>query len=915
MLPRRCLAPVALLALFACATALSSCTGSCARCDKFARAQAEWEHAPPLDAARVTTSTADIVVAHCKHNVLRWLPDVRAAVAAHGLKLQRVIVYSKCGRADELAHAPELRDAEVVRLPNVGRCDGTYAYHLARRYDSLADVVLFVKDSTWDYPLDELRALVRPVSSVLALAQRHGFGCFRAPDLGSSQWAVRRELFKFRLPSYVSAEQLALQRRNVSVGTVAQLAPFAAEMGMCEFAARALGSVSALLDRPFVPLCYGGSFVTTAERVRAHPRETYRRLDALLSRGDSIEEGHYAERLWAAILATPLAPSAQRALARIAGRNYAVVGGVLGISYTGVVKRCCCERPLNELERRPNPLARAGARAAVTPSLRQSSAQLRVVLVSHSFDLDGAPRYLLQLAKWFRARGDEVLCVAPASGSLGDALRQYGVRVAVLPELRQGPVQQWAYLHGELQQLPPFGSPDMIVLNTVVWTDLLYAHEPMRWCARAPRLVWVLHELELDAAHKSASGYWWGRDFATLGSMPLLRRTLLSADAVVFVARAQRAIWQQHDHGHFHVIPGHVEHALGASAHDEQPTRASLGIAPTAFLLSTVGTLCVRKRQALALDALERLVRTGVDAHLLLVGAPSEHGGRGGEADYLAALQQRASSEPLRGHVSLLPFDRSGWRFSAIADLHISASTHEAYPLNTLEAMRRGVPVIATAAGGNAEQFEADEVAWMTTPVDAPDRFIAAVERAHELHARGELARLGRIQQAFAAGAAGRFSDGWAELVRRLSRERAANDACALWNPEEACEAHFRRAARVERGRRGPAVRVYAPLAGKMVVGYDEKGKAIRITVHGMHAEGIAVDLEWRMLNVTGKAWDQPLGINKLFKLPTRVLRPDAIKAVYEPALHNLVITIPDDALESKTLSKRVRYKIPLAVG
>ena len=790
---------LALLASCATAAALSSCTGGCAHCDAFTRVRARSEDAQPPVTPGTAIGTAEIVVAHCTHDVARWLPGVRSALTALALALQRVTIYSKCGRADALARAPELRSAQVVRLPNVGRCDGTYAHHLARHYETLAGLVLLVKDSTWDYPLEELRALVRPVSGVLALAQRHGFGCFRAPDLGGSQWAVRRELFKFRLPSYVTAEQLAQQRRKARVNVTTERVPFAAETGMCEFAARALGDseqLHALLSRPFVPVCYGGTFVTTAKRVHALPREAYGRLGALLSRGDSIEEGHYAERLWAALLEAPLAPSAQRSLAQVAGRNYAMVGGMLGISYTGTIKRCCCERPSRELERRSNPLAASSA--ADELALAPRRAQLRVVLVSHSFGLDGAPRYLLQLAEWLRARGDEVLCATPADGPLGDALRCLGVRVAVLPGLRQGLVQQWAYLHRELQRLPPFASPDVVVLNTVVWADLFYAHEPLRWCARAPRLVWVLHELELDAAHKSASGYWWGRDFVTLRSAPLLRRTLLSADAVVFVSRAQRAIWQRHDHAHFHVIPGHVEHAQSTTVQDDLPTRASLGIAPTAFLLSVVGTLCVRKRQALALDALERLVRTGVDAHLLLVGAPSEHGGRGGEADYLAALQQRASSEPLRGHVSLLPFDRSGWRFSAIADLHISASTHEAYPLNTLEAMRRGVPVVATAAGGTAEQFAADEVAWMATPVHSPARFVAAVGRAHALHVRGALARLGRLQQAFAAGAAERFSDGWSALVARLWRERAANGACALWSPKEACEPHYRVAAHID---------------------------------------------------------------------------------------------------------------------
>ena len=43
-------------------------------------------------------------------------------------------------------------------------------------------------------------------------------------------------------------------------------------------------------------------------------------------------------------------------------------------------------------------------------------------------------------------------------------------------------------------------------------------------------------------------------------------------------------------------------------------------------------------------------------------------------------------------------------QYVAAADLHVSASTHEAFPLNTLEAMALGVPVLMTPAFGSEEQ-------------------------------------------------------------------------------------------------------------------------------------------------------------------------------------------------------------------
>ena len=58
--------------------------------------------------------------------------------------------------------------------------------------------------------------------------------------------------------------------------------------------------------------------------------------------------------------------------------------------------------------------------------------------------------------------------------------------------------------------------------------------------------------------------------------------------------------------------------------------REELAIPQDAFVLTTIGTICRRKRQKWALYALRYLAQKRVDAYYLLVGAPSEKGGQGG---------------------------------------------------------------------------------------------------------------------------------------------------------------------------------------------------------------------------------------------------------------------------------------------
>ena len=51
------------------------------------------------------------------------------------------------------------------------------------------------------------------------------------------------------------------------------------------------------------------------------PQRVWSRLTSLLSRGNNIEEGHYAERLWAALLSPPLDTHDVAAVQRAAGSN------------------------------------------------------------------------------------------------------------------------------------------------------------------------------------------------------------------------------------------------------------------------------------------------------------------------------------------------------------------------------------------------------------------------------------------------------------------------------------------------------------------------------------------------------------------------------------------------------------------
>ena len=69
---------------------------------------------------------------------------------------------------------------------------------------------------------------------------------------------------------------------------------------------------------PLWRVCYGGAFAATRASIRQTSAASWRSLAASLERGDNIEEGHFMERTWAALLSEPPSSSTGEALRQAA---------------------------------------------------------------------------------------------------------------------------------------------------------------------------------------------------------------------------------------------------------------------------------------------------------------------------------------------------------------------------------------------------------------------------------------------------------------------------------------------------------------------------------------------------------------------------------------------------------------------
>ena len=265
-----------------------------------------------------------VVISHCTHS-LRWMRPHLRAMRADALE---VFVYSKCGRPVEDAPPGSL----VRTLPNVGRCDHTFAHHLALQSTAKApptsDLVLFAKDTPpwetfspigWTMPLEEV------VESVAS----SGFACGQQPYSQYSVYHDSRRLLAFSIPTY-KGDGGRFSSGHADMGKWLHALNAPVERN----GTRTTAELGQML--PLMRVCYGGVFAATRERIDAAPPSLWRALESALSRGvDSIEEGHFAERLWATQLSPRLdVRSAQRL--RLAATCVSAVGD------TGALAHCRC---------------------------------------------------------------------------------------------------------------------------------------------------------------------------------------------------------------------------------------------------------------------------------------------------------------------------------------------------------------------------------------------------------------------------------------------------------------------------------------------------------------------------------------------------------------------------------------------
>lgn len=286
----------------------------------------------PSEEATLET-TIHVVISHCD-KPLDWLEGYLQGFT----NVVSVHVLSKCGY--EVEGAPD--NAVIQALPNVGRCDHAYAYYITSVLPALVasadddnSVVVFLKDTftseihqnfgkdrsiitdmhkleTSCFYRNDLKSLVRVASS------SNGFSCGLSNAVVSTYHDLDT-LLHFNLTHYEKGEDEYKTNRD----GVTFLSEY---KNLGEF----YDAVNIKPSQDLIQVCYGGIFSASTKNILKQDMIVWKKLESLLTRGDNIQEGHYAERSWGLLLASPLEQFQNEAVRKHSNSISDQVEGIMG---------------------------------------------------------------------------------------------------------------------------------------------------------------------------------------------------------------------------------------------------------------------------------------------------------------------------------------------------------------------------------------------------------------------------------------------------------------------------------------------------------------------------------------------------------------------------------------------------------
>jgi len=341
---------------------------------------------------------------------------------------------------------------------------------------------------------------------------------------------------------------------------------------------------------------------------------------------------------------------------------------------------------------------------------------MKVMHVVLSLDVGGLERNVLNQVREGCGLGQQssVLCLE-RPGTLASRAEELGARVVCVdktPGIRPGIVPR---IRSVLEAVEP---------------DVVHTHQigPLFYTGLAshglgiPLIVHTEHGREDYAGRRLLR--WLGR-VAGMHASCLFCLTQDMADGVIGSRIVPR--------GKVRLIHNGIDLSVFRQRHDRVVVRRSLGIAPEAVVVGTVGRLTEVKNQELLIRAFAQVKGQIPEAHLILVG----------DGPLAGELRDLAASLGVDESVHFAGYQPNSAPYLQAFDVFALTSRSEGMPQSVLEASACGIPVVASRVGGLPELIEHGRTGVLFDPGDQPGlesalmALLADPPRARELGAAG----------------------------------------------------------------------------------------------------------------------------------------------------------------------------------
>lgn len=338
--------------------------------------------------------------------------------------------------------------------------------------------------------------------------------------------------------------------------------------------------------------------------------------------------------------------------------------------------------------------------------------------VIQSAGLGGSESVFAVLSRHFRAAGSRVVCAVGEEGWLTHELRKAEVAVHVLPGLGKGKV-------------PEAGSL-LALCRLIVRHDISLVHSfsfpAHAYGVLAARLTRRACLVNVRNRHHDLAGrrraFLWRHLIAPL------------ADAMVAVSEDLASEVERVSGRKAVCIRNGVDINPLRGTKSRAQTRAELGLPSQALVLGTIGNMRPVKGQIDLLRAAAVAAKHTPAVRVLLIGAPEEP-----TATELRAFCRQAG---LDGNVSFLGRRDDAVELLPAMDIFCLPSLAEGTSNALLQAMAAGLPVIATAVGGNTEVVLHPRTGLLVAPRDPASMAEAMLSLARDPELRSKMGQAGR---------------------------------------------------------------------------------------------------------------------------------------------------------------------------